>query len=75
MAKGKKTKKDKGAGDGTHLIASYTRAYRDYDILDTYEAGVGLTGSAVKSLREGNAQIAEFRLAELPCLETTWGAL
>lgn len=23
----------------------------------------------------GNAQIAEFKLAELPCLETTWGAL
>src|SRR6056297_2313988 len=58
MAKGKKTKKDKG-GDGTQLIASYKRAYRDYDILDTYEAGIVLTGSEVKSLREGNAQIAE----------------
>jgi len=23
----------------------------------------------------GNAQLAEFRLADLPCLETTWGAL
>jgi SsrA-binding protein len=59
MAKGKKTKKDKGTGDGTQLIASYKRAYRDYDILDTYEAGMVLTGSEVKSLREGNAQIAE----------------
>ena len=58
MAKGKKTKKDKG-GDGTQLIASYKRAYRDYDILDTYEAGMVLTGSEVKSLREGNAQISE----------------
>jgi SsrA-binding protein len=59
MAKGKKTKKDKG-GDGTQLIASYKRAYRDYDILDTYEAGLVLTGSEVKSLREGgNSQIAE----------------
>ena len=57
MAKGKKTRKDKG--DGTILIASYKRAYRDYDILDTYEAGMVLTGSEVKSLREGNAQIAE----------------
>ncbi len=44
MAKGKKTKKDKG-GDGTQLIASYKRAYRDYDILDTFEAGMVLTGS------------------------------
>ncbi len=58
MAKGKKTKRDK-AGDGTTLIASYKRAYRDYDILDTFEAGMVLTGSEVKSLREGNAQIAE----------------
>ena len=56
--KGKKTKKAKQT-DGTKLIASYKRAYRDYDILDTYEAGMVLTGSEVKSLREGNAQIAE----------------
>jgi len=59
MAKGKKTKKDKGTADGSQLIASYKRAYRDYDILDTYEAGLVLTGSEVKSLREGNAQISE----------------
>ena len=59
MAKGKKTKKAKGNDDGTQLIASYKRAYRDYDILDTYEAGIVLTGSEVKSLREGNAQISE----------------
>ena len=59
MAKGKKTKKAKGNDDGIQLIASYKRAYRDYDILDTYEAGIVLTGSEVKSLREGNAQIAE----------------
>ena len=57
MAKGKKTKHK--TDDGTTLIASYKRAYRDYDILDTYEAGMVLTGSEVKSLREGNAQIAE----------------
>jgi SsrA-binding protein len=57
MAKGKKNKRK--TDDGTTLIASYKRAYRDYDILDTYEAGMVLTGSEVKSLREGNAQIAE----------------
>ena len=56
--KGKKTKKAKPT-DGTQLIASYKRAYRDYEILDTYEAGMVLTGSEVKSLREGNAQISE----------------
>ena len=59
MAKGKKTKRNKG-GDGTTLIASYKRAHRDYEILETFEAGIVLTGSEVKSLREGgNAQIAE----------------
>jgi SsrA-binding protein len=56
-----KTKaKKKATGDGTQLIASYKRAYRDYDILDTYEAGLVLTGSEVKSLRDGgNSQISE----------------
>ena len=58
MAKGKKTRKERRS-DGTQLIASYKRAHRDYDILDTYEAGLVLTGSEVKSLREGNAQISE----------------
>lgn len=56
--KGKKTKRG-SKDDGTTLIASYKRAYRDYEILDTWEAGMVLTGSEVKSLREGNAQIAE----------------
>jgi SsrA-binding protein len=41
------------------LIASYKRAHRDYEISDTFEAGMVLTGSEVKSLRDGNAQIAE----------------
>ena len=57
--KGKKTKRNGAASDGTTLIASYKRAYRDYEVLDTWEAGMVLTGSEVKSLREGNAQISE----------------
>lgn len=56
--KGKKTKRN-NLGDGTTLIASYKRAHRDYEIVDTFEAGMVLTGSEVKSLREGNAQISE----------------
>ena len=58
MAKHKRIKR-KGSGDGTTLIASNKRARRDYDILDTNEAGLMRTGSEVKSLREGNAQIGE----------------
>ncbi len=56
----KKKPKKQATGDGTQLIASYKRAHRDYEILDTFEAGMVLTGSEVKSLRDGgNAQIAE----------------
>ena len=41
------------------VVATNRRARRDYDILDTFEAGLVLKGSEVKSLREGKAQIAE----------------
>ena len=58
MAKHKRQKRSKG-GDGTKLIAGNPRARRDYEIHDTFEAGLVLTGSEVKSLREGNAQIGE----------------
>jgi SsrA-binding protein len=46
-------------GNGTTVIASNKRARRDYDLLDTYEAGMVLTGSEVKSLREGHVQLAD----------------
>lgn len=35
------------------------RARFDYDLLDEYEAGLRLTGSEVKSLRQGGGSIAE----------------
>jgi len=40
-------------------VASNRRAYRDYDVLDTYECGLVLRGSEVKSLREGTVQLAD----------------
>jgi SsrA-binding protein len=40
-------------------VAQNRRARHDYDILDTYEAGIVLAGSEVKSLREGKAQLRE----------------
>ena len=40
-------------------VASNRRARANYDILDTYECGVVLQGSEVKSLRGGSVQIAE----------------
>ncbi len=41
------------------VVATNRRARYDYEILDTLECGLVLTGSEVKSLREGTAQIAE----------------
>lgn len=43
----------------TGLVAENRRARYDYEILDTLEAGIMLTGTEVKSLRQGHAQIAE----------------
>jgi len=40
-------------------VAQNRRARHDYDILDTYEAGLVLVGSEVKSLREGKAQLRD----------------
>ena len=45
--------------DGTKLVASNRRARRNFDIADTFEAGMVLVGSEVKSLREANVQIAD----------------
>ena len=44
---------------GRKVIASNKRARHDYHILDTYEAGVVLQGTEVKSLREGRASLAD----------------
>ena len=40
-------------------IVNNPKARRDYHILDTYEAGVALRGTEVKSLRAGKGQIGE----------------
>ena len=46
-------------GEGGKLIAENRRARFDYHIEDTLEAGIALTGTEVKSLRGGRANIAE----------------
>ncbi len=40
-------------------IASNRRALYDYEILDTFEAGISLLGPEVKSLRAGGANLAD----------------
>jgi SsrA-binding protein len=46
------------------VVASNRRAKFDYEILDTFEAGLVLLGSEVKSLREGKASINEAYASE-----------
>lgn len=50
MAKGKDTQK---------LIANNKKAYHDYFIDETYEAGIALHGTEVKSMRMGKCSIKE----------------
>ena len=45
--------------DGIKVIADNRRARFDYEIIDTFEAGVELKGSEVKSLRSGRTNLAE----------------
>ena len=40
-------------------IAENRKAYHDYHILDTYEAGVVLLGTEVKSIREGRVNLRD----------------
>jgi SsrA-binding protein len=54
MAKGAKPKKG-----GPRPVASNRKARHDYEILDTYEAGIALQGSEVKSVRDGKVQLRD----------------
>lgn len=44
---------------GRRLVAENRKARHEYFITDTYEAGIALTGTEVKSLRQGQANISE----------------
>ena len=44
---------------GQKVIATNRKARHDYEILDTYEAGVALVGTEVKSLRLGRASLVD----------------
>jgi SsrA-binding protein len=54
MAKGKKE-----ADEGIRLIAQNRKARHEYHLLETFEAGLVLTGTEVKALRDGRASLAE----------------
>ena len=48
-----------GKESGIRLIANNKKAYHDYFIEDTYEAGIELFGTEVKSMRMGKCSIQE----------------
>jgi SsrA-binding protein len=41
------------------VIATNKKAYHNYEIFDSYEAGISLLGSEVKSIREGKISLKE----------------
>lgn len=45
--------------DSVRLIANNKKAYHDYFIEDTYEAGIALVGTEVKSIRMGQCSVKE----------------
>jgi SsrA-binding protein len=45
--------------NGNRVFAQNKKAMHDFDIEETYEAGIQLTGPEVKSIREGRANLKE----------------
>ena len=45
--------------DGVKILIKNKKAYHEYFIEETYEAGIALVGSEVKSIRGGKANIRE----------------
>jgi len=43
----------------TKIIAKNKKAFFSYDLLETFEAGISLLGSEVKSIREGQISLKE----------------
>lgn len=55
----KKTGAARTAVAGRRPVAQNRRARHDYEILETFEAGIALVGSEVKSLRDGKCQLKD----------------
>ncbi|MCB0343692.1 MAG: SsrA-binding protein SmpB [Bdellovibrionales bacterium] len=53
------SKNKSSAAGGRMVISSNKKARRDYEIIDTYEAGIVLQGSEVKSIRDGGINLKD----------------
>src|SRR3954451_15764531 len=56
MVRSAKREDDPG---GIHVICRNRRAFHEYEVSDTLECGLVLTGTEVKSLRDGSASLEE----------------
>jgi SsrA-binding protein len=52
-------KKHPPSEDGVKMICRNKRAFHEYSILDSLECGIVLTGTEVKSLRDGSASLED----------------
>ena len=46
-------------GNGIRIVCQNKKAFHDYEIVETLEAGIVLVGTEVKSLREGRANLKD----------------
>jgi SsrA-binding protein len=54
-----RTRKNEKAEEGVKLICRNKRAFHEYSVLDRLECGIVLTGTEVKSLREGHSSLED----------------
>ncbi len=59
MAKKADPTKDDKSKSNNKIVASNRKARHNYSILETFEAGIQLVGTEVKSLRDGQASLAD----------------
>jgi len=53
-------KKSQNSGkEGIKIVCQNKKAFHDFEIIETLEAGIVLTGTEVKSLREGRANLKD----------------
>ena len=52
-------KAENGAGSDIKIVATNRKARHEYEILETFEAGLSLLGSEVKSMRAGKANLKD----------------
>ena len=48
-----------GRSRGERPITEHRKAFHDYHIIDTFEAGIVLTGTEVKAIREGRVNLRD----------------